>query len=166
MPAAWVTIVLLLLGLPLLAWWLGGRRFWGRLESRSAEYEGAAVMRRHGLTGTEAAQVVDAVTGGRALEDPRQRAAAVELAQLTLDRLFPPWEDASLGRRIMLMLSVVWVGGVAVVAVFRFALGGLGNVNWLNLLWAVLLTASPLWQSYRLRRAIALNTAPGAAPEG
>jgi hypothetical protein len=29
---AWVAVGLLLLGLPLLAWWVGGRRFWARLE--------------------------------------------------------------------------------------------------------------------------------------
>jgi hypothetical protein len=161
--AAWIFVAVLIIGLPLLAWWLGGRRFWARQEARDPAVE---IMRRHGLTTAEAARVVAAVPRGSELEDPRMRAAAVELAQLTLAQVVPTWQDASTGRRVLLVLTSVWVLVVVANAAFAVAFGNLGDVSWFHLAGAAVIVGSPFWQSRRLRQTIALNAGPGPADGG
>ena len=161
MTAAWVTIALLVLGVPLLAFWVGGRRFWGRLEARAANDPASEIMRRHGLTTGEAAAVVDAVTRGAALEDRRQRAAAVELAELTSRQLYPTWDEASNWRRVGLVFTVLWVLLVVGSAVFTAVFRGLGEVSWLHLVWVAAVVGPPLVQGAKLRKTIALNATSG-----
>ena len=107
MTGAWVALAVLLVGLPLTAWWLGGRRFWNRLEPGSEPDRYRELVRRHALRPTEAAEVESAVTWGRELQDPRLRAAAVDWAQtMQADGLARsaryPWV-----RRVLLPLAVV-----------------------------------------------------------
>lgn len=71
MTNALITVVAILLGLPLLAWWLGGRRFWARLRPGAEPHPWGDAMRRLGLTPREAAQVESAVAWGRRLVDSR-----------------------------------------------------------------------------------------------
>lgn len=158
MTAAWVTIALLLVGVPLVAWWVGGRRFWGRMEIRAGADPASVIMRRHGLTTEESATVVTVVTRGQALEDPRQRAAAVELAQLTLDQLFPAWERSSVAQRIVRIVSVVWVLTAVAALVFGVATGRAGDLNWFPIFFALTTVGIPFVQSRRLRRTIVLNS--------
>jgi hypothetical protein len=159
MTAAWISIALLVLGVPLMAWWIGSRRFWGRLEKRAADDPAVAIMRRHGLSTGQAAAVVNAVTSGRALEDPRQRAAAVELAQLTVHQLFPSWEQASVTRRIVRVVGAVWVLVAVAGLVSAVATGRLGDVNWFSVIFVLGGVAMPFVASRRLRRAVVLNSA-------
>jgi hypothetical protein len=161
--AAWLTITLLVLGVPLAAWWLGGRRFWARHDARAAGDPAAEIMRRHGLTTKEATQVVSAVPAGRELADPRMRAAAVELAELTLEQVLPRWHEASVGRRIVIAFSAVWVVVVLAGSVFVAVFEGLGEVSWFHLAGAAVVVGSPLWQSRKLRQTIALNSGPAPA---
>ena len=157
-------IVLLLLGVPLLAWWVGGRRFWGRLEARGVADPAAEIMRRHGLSTGEAAEVVSAVTRGQALEDPRQRAASVELAQLTLEQLFPRWEDASLGRRVIRVIGTLWLVTAVAGLVLAVAFGRLSDVDWLAVPLILSIGVAPLWHSRQLRKTVALNSGPRKTP--
>jgi hypothetical protein len=159
--AAWVIIALLVLGVPLLAWWIGGRRFWGRLEVRGGQDPASAILRRYGLTGGQASTVSTAVMRGRALDEPRQCAAAVELAQLMLDQLFPTWEHASTGRRAVRILAWLWVL-TAVVGFAHVAVSdGLGDVNWFTVVLVMAGVVTPFVQRRRLRRTIELNSAAG-----
>ena len=163
MTLAVLSILLLLVGLPLLAWWLGTRGFWSRLSRKHGD-EVADILARHGLSGGERLTVTAAVERGAELQDPRQRRAAVELAQLALDRHSPGWDRASRGQRIAMMLTAAWVLGVIAVAVFQIAFGRLGDVNWVKLVAVALVVGLPFRYSMRLRRSIQLNsdrTAPG-----
>jgi hypothetical protein len=162
--AAWVTVVLLVLGVPLLAFWLGGRRVWARIEARGANDPAAEILRRHGLSTREAGEVVSAVTRGEALADPGQRAAAVELAELTLRNLYPRWQDASVTRRVFRVLAAVWAVSAVSALVFAVAFGRLGDVNWFVLPLIFSSVGTPLWQSWKLRRAVALNSGPADTP--
>ena len=165
MTAAWVTVGLLVLGVPLLAFWLGGRRVWARIEARGASDPAAEIMRRHGLSTREAGDVVSAVTRGEALADPGQRAAAVELAELTLRNLYPRWQDVSVTRRVFRALGAVWFVIVIAGLVFAVAFGRLGDVNWVPvplILWSLI---APLWQIWKLRKAVAVNSGPAPSDE-
>ena len=75
-----VLVVVLLVGLPLLAWWVGGRRIWGRLTPGAEPDRYREMVRRHALSPSEAAEVEAAATWGRELHDPRLRAAVVDWA--------------------------------------------------------------------------------------
>jgi hypothetical protein len=94
----------------------------------------------------------------QALEDPRQRAAAVELAQLTLDQLFPAWERSSVAQRIVRIVSVVWVLTAVAALVFGVATGRAGDLNWFPIFFALTTVGIPFVQSRRLRRTIVLNS--------
>jgi hypothetical protein len=62
MTAAWVTIAVLVLAVPVLAFWLGGRRFWGRLSPGAEADPWRETMHRLGLSPQEMAKVEAAGT--------------------------------------------------------------------------------------------------------
>ena len=74
MTAAVVSIVLLLVGLPLLAFWIGGRSGWSRLRPGRGPDPWGGVVRAHGLSAGEADPIGDGVPEADALE--QQLAAA------------------------------------------------------------------------------------------
>ena len=104
--------------------------------------------------------MITAVTRGHALEEPGHRAAAVELAQLTLDQLFPSWERATTGQRIIRAISLIWVVTLLAGLVFAVAFDRLGDVNWFTFFFLVPLAITPFVQRRRLLRTIALNSEP------
>ena len=79
-----IVIVLIAVGLPLLAWWIGGRRFWARLQPRQEPDLYRQLVQRHHLRPAEVAQVESAVMWGRELADERLRAAVVDWARALL----------------------------------------------------------------------------------
>jgi hypothetical protein len=162
---AWVIIGLLVLGAPLLAWWIGGRRVWARLDARAADNPWTDAVRRHRLTPGESAQVTEAVGHGRALQDPRLRAAAVELAEFTLGQLSPSWSRMSIGRRVLVTLTAVWLVLVVAGAVFAIAFRSLGDVPWVLLVGLLAGSGVSFWQRRKLRKAVALNSGPAVPAE-
>ena len=55
--AAWIVVVLLLVALPVLAWWIGARDVWSRPSKRTEPDLYREMVRRHALRPAEIAQV-------------------------------------------------------------------------------------------------------------
>jgi hypothetical protein len=151
--------VLVLVGIPLLAWWVGGRRSWGRLAPPDDPYLSLAMSRRHGLQPLEHAVVEGAATWGRELHDDRLRAAAVELAErhvrATGGRRQPsPW---------LVIPFAGWGAAIVGYDVFRVAQGEWSHANWLILgFWSYVAFLGWRWQTGP-ERAIRLNSPPSLA---
>lgn len=161
MTAAWVTIAVLVLGVPLAAVWLGGRRFWSRLRPGREPDPYGDLVRHHGLTPAEAVRLSREVPQGTRYDDDRLRRAAIDMAEMQLGQgLFP--EGASRTQRVLVVLLFLWITAVVGRVVFLVVAGRPEDVNWFSgLLWASLL----VWHLHRrrgLRRTIARNepTAP------
>jgi hypothetical protein len=157
-----ISVLLLLIGLPLLAWWLGGRRFWGRLQPGRGADPWGDFVRRHRLSAVEQFQVQQAVNRGRAVEGDRLRRAAVDLAEETSAQLRMSWSGGSRVQRVFLLLAVLWFVLLVATVVFALATGGLSDVPWLGIVTIAAVVGTPLWQRRTLRRAIELNRAPPA----
>ncbi len=158
-----ITLLGLLVVLPALAWWLGGRRFWGRLQPGRGADPWGDFVRRHRLSATEQFRVQRAVGRGEALEGDRLRAAAVDLAQETRAQLAGPLSGGSRAQRVVQLLAVLWLVLVVAQVVFAVTRGGWSDVPWFGLLPAVVGAAALSVQRRNLRRAIELNRAPEAS---
>ena len=158
MTVAWIALAVLLVGVPLLAWWLGGRPFWNRLRPGSERDVYREVVRRHALRPAEAVEVEAAVSWGRELKDPRLRAAVVDWAQTLLADAHERSARHPRVRRVAIPVLVV-AGLLAVAGVVHEVLaegwGALGDHVW-ALLWIVAAT----WASPCPRRAIRRNSGP------
>ena len=89
----------------------------------------------------------------------------MELAELTLRNLYPRWQDVSVTRRVFRALGAVWFVIVIAGLVFAVAFGRLGDVNWVPvplILWSLI---APLWQIWKLRKAVAVNSGPAPSDE-
>ena len=157
MTTALIAVALIAVGLPLAAWWLGGRSFWSRLRRRPASDPWLDVLRRHRLTGAEAGRVISAVERGERLDDPRLRRAAVELAEQSLELSFPPWAGATRLQRVMVVVTVAWAALLVAHTVFALVLGDAGDVNWFPVLALVVAGGLRIRQGQRLHRAVRLN---------
>jgi len=160
---AWVALALLLVALPLAAWWLGGRRFWGRLTPRAEPDLYRELVRRHSLSPGEAATVEGAVTWGRELTDPRLRAAVVDWARsgqaLARERSA---RHPRAARVAWVLLGLI--GALAVAALVRDVLDEGWVVLWdLPFWWLVWLVPATL-MARGPRRAIERNSGPVDAP--
>lgn len=162
-----VLMVLLLLGgLPLLAWWLGGRKFWGRLTPGSGPDPWGDLVRRHRLSALEQTRVGSAVNRGQQLDDERLRRAAVDLAEQGLAQLGLRWAGGSRLQRVLLLLAIVWFVLLVSGVVFALTTGDLSDVPWLGIMTIVAVVGAPLWQRRNLRRAIELNGGPPPSATG
>ncbi|PWW24234.1 hypothetical protein JD79_03413 [Geodermatophilus normandii] len=160
MTAAVVSIVLLLVGLPLLAFWLGGRRFWSRLRPGRGPDPWGDLVRTHGLSAAEAAAVDAAVARGQRLDDERLRRAAVAHARQALSGL--RWQEATRGQRVLLVLVALWLLLQVVGVVVQLAAGEPGDVSWgVVAVLAVAVVATVVFRR-RLQRAVEVNTGPPA----
>lgn len=155
---ALISVLLILVGLPLLAWWAGGRGFWSRLRPGRGPDPWGDFLRAHRLSVPESLRVQTAVNRGTALDDDRLRRAAVDLAEQSLAQvgLFPA--RGSRGQRVLALLTVLWLALLVVGTVFAIVFGGLSDVPWLALVPAAVSFAGPLWRRRNLRRAIARNS--------
>jgi hypothetical protein len=161
MTAAWIAIAVIGLGVPLGAWWIGGRPLWARSDQRARRALQAhrEWIARHELSSGEAAEVQRAITRGGVLDDGRLRAAAVEEARTQL----AVWgARGDVAQRVRLASAALWVGlGVLLVVASVVS----GDWSWHFLLLAVNVTAVVVPQILlrrNLRRAIDLNSETSA----
>jgi hypothetical protein len=162
--AALITVLLILVGLPLLAWWIGGRSVWGRLKPGRGPDPWGDFVRRHRLTPAEQTQVSSAVNRGRPLDGERLRAAAVDLARESLTQLDVGGRGGSRAQRIVFLLAVVWFVGLVANVVFALVTGGLSDVPWAGVLTIVAVVVIPVVQRQKMQRAIRVNSGPPAEP--
>ena len=148
--------MLILLGLPLLAWWVGGRAFWSRPRPGVDGDLHRAIVLRHGLRPAEIPQVEGALTWGRQLADPRLRAAVVDWGQQMQRLAAEQRVHRSRAGRVALGLLFLWLVVLligAVVAVVEQRWGDLVR----GLFFVAALVLPPLVFRRNLRRAVALN---------
>jgi hypothetical protein len=157
--APWIAVGVIVLGLPLLAWWLGSRPFWARIRGADGDDLCRTVVTGYGLSAEETRQVQAAVTGGRALADPRLRAAVADWAAQSLellDRQRNRHPAAHRWARRLLLLGGLLVGVGLVVKV----LAGDGRL-WVLTLAALnfgLQAGLPFVMQRNLARAVELNS--------
>jgi hypothetical protein len=163
MTAAWIALAAIGIGLPLGAWWVGGRPVWARSDQRARRAQAAhrEWVARHGLTSAELAEVQSAVARGAAVQDPRLRASAVEEAR----RQLGTWgARGDVAQRVWLVLGVLWIGAAVILIVVTAATG---DWSWHFLVPVVNVAAIAVPQVLlrrNLRRAIYRNSAGAAAP--
>ncbi len=149
--------VVSIVGLPLLASWPGGRRFWSRLRPGRGPDPWGDLVRGHGLTAGEAARVRTAVSRGQRLDDGRLRRAAADLAGSALSGL--RWRGSGRGRRVLLVLVGLWLLLQVLTALVR---GGPGDVPWVTVVVLLGGVVAVVVLRRRLRRALELNGGPPA----
>ncbi|MCU1604896.1 MAG: hypothetical protein JWP46_1361 [Modestobacter sp.] len=134
MTPAWIAIAVIGLGLPLGAWWVGGRPLWARSDQR-------------------------AITRGGVLEDGRLRAATVEEARTQL----AVWgARGDVAQRVRLALAALWVG-LGVLLVVASVVSGDWSWHFLLLAVNVTAVVVPqILLRRNLRRAIDLNSETSA----
>jgi hypothetical protein len=155
-----VLVLLILVGLPLLAWWVGSRPVLDRLGASADDDPRPLVVREHGLTLAEADEVERAVTWGRALSEPRLRAAAVDWAT----RL----EAAARRRRArrppadgwLIVLAVVAGAGAVGYAVFAVVADRWDGLPWVTVVQWLVFSAIGWRRRQGPARAIVLNSGP------
>lgn len=158
---AGLAILLILVGLPLLAWWVGGRKRWASIDARGRDQMKVEHdwMRSHGLDHREVAEVDRAVAWGRAVTDVRLRAAVVERARMVQDAE-RAWQEGRPGlHAAMRWLGIIWL--LLLITAFVFAVS---SGDWpAGLSFYLLAAAGSLvagWLRRRnLRRAVELNEA-------
>ena len=151
-----VTIVLVLVGLPLLAWWVGGRRFWSRLRPRAYPDAWRELVERHRLSPADAPRVAYAVPRGLALEEPPLRAAAVDWAERVIEQETLRWPATRTGR-FFASVGVAWFVCVIGFLLYLVVTGRPEDVNWGTV---IVYAGVAVWLRRRrrnLRRAVELN---------
>lgn len=157
MTAAWIAIAVIGIGLPLAAWWVGGRPVWARSDQRARRAQEAhrEWIARHGLSSADVAEIQRAIVRGAVLEDERLRPAAVEEARIQL----AVWgARGAVNQRVRLVLAVVWLAltvGLVVLSVVT------GEWSWNYLVITVNFLAVSVPQAVlrrNLRRAVELNS--------
>ncbi|WP_369138274.1 hypothetical protein [Modestobacter versicolor] len=161
MSAAWVVIAVLLVGLPLAAWWVGGRSaFWSRAEARQVPDVHREMVRRHALRPAEAARVEAAVTWGRELEEPRLRAAVVDWAEARRAELVRWSLDHPRAAALRVWVLGLWATLTVAALVFAVVGNRWGDVPWVGAVWWCAGPVAGLFQRRALRRAVELNSDP------
>ena len=153
---AGVTIVLILVGLPLLAWWVGSRAYWFRLRPRAHPDAWRELVLRHRLSAADAPRVAYAVPRGLPLEEPPLRAAAVDWAERVIEQETFRWPASRRGRIVAAFVGL-WVLGNVGFLLYLVLRGRPGDVNWSTL---VLYAGLVLWWRRRrrlLRQAVERN---------
>jgi hypothetical protein len=152
-----IAVVAILLGLPLLAWWVGSSRVWSRLHPGADPDPWGDAMRQFGLTPQETAQVESAVTWGRRVDDERLRRAAVQWARQLIEQAETRRRIRSRSGRLAVLLGLVaaLAAGISWMAVRE------DGFPWNAVIWWVIWPAVIGWMVGGPRRAIRVNSDPG-----
>jgi hypothetical protein len=159
-------VVLLLVGVPLFAWWVGGRRFWTRLKPGPDPCLPRALIREHGLSPDEVLEVERAVTWGKELQDARLRAAVVDWAQRYQAAVLEQRASRSALHDWGLIAFLLWGAAVLAYVVFAVARGRWGDVNWFTAAYWVAIGVLGWRRRTGPARAIERNCGPPSAPAG
>jgi hypothetical protein len=158
--AAIAAVLVIAVGLPLLAWWVARRRYWSRLRPGAESDPWRDLVRRHGLSGGEAARIAADVPLGLRLADPRLRRAAADWARQLLEQEQFRLPRNPRTRGLVVVLVVVWATAGLGLLVFRLASGEGIDISWMTVaFW----TAALVWGVRRrraLRCTIELNDEP------
>jgi hypothetical protein len=153
--AAWIAIVVIALGLPLFAWWVGGRRFWGNLRGAVPRDVQGEMVRKHGLRPADLPVLQRALARGQQVE-PRLRPAAVDWARTSLEELQRRRSRARRVTEVVLLLAVL-----ALAILFVSEAGGGGGLSWflvvVNVVNVAVQIGGPWWMRRNLARAAVLN---------
>lgn len=154
-----LAILLILVGLPLLAYWLGGRRRWAGIDARARDHMQVerAWMSSHRLNHREVAEVERAVAWGRAVPDGRLQAAVVERARMIQDAERTWREDRARLHTAMRWLSIGWLLLLVTAFVFAVSSGDWPTGLSFYLLAAVGSFVAGWLRRRNLRRAVELN---------
>jgi hypothetical protein len=126
--ALWIVVSLAVAVLaPLVAFFVGGRRFWASVGTDAP----AGLFERHGLEAGDTLAVQRAMARGRRAEEDRVRPAVVEWARTALDAAAEQERRHATRKAIATGLTVL--GGLALVLAVVLALsdGGAGAGFWL-----------------------------------
>ncbi|SDE55275.1 hypothetical protein SAMN05660485_01054 [Blastococcus fimeti] len=151
-----LAILLILVGLPLLAYWLGGRGVWSRLRPGAEADPWRDVVRRHRLSSSDAPRVAHAVPRGLALAEPHLRQAAVDWAERLIEQESVRWPTTRKGR-LLAGAAVLWFVGVVAFLVQRLVTGRPEDVNWVTVAIVVGFGIGSVHRRRMLRRTIELN---------
>ncbi|MGY2085302.1 hypothetical protein [Blastococcus sp. SYSU DS0539] len=156
-----IAVVAILLGLPLLAWWVGSRRVWSRLRPGADPDPWGDAMRQFGLTPQETAQVESAVTWGRRLDDERLRRAAVQWARQLVEQAEARRRIRSRSGRLAVLLGLVvfLAAGISWMAVREDGFPRNAVVWWV--IWPAVIG----WMVGGPRRALRVNSDPGSTAD-
>ena len=160
---AWITLAAIAVGLPVLAWFIGGRRFWTTIRGRVPRNPQAEITRRYELSPAEVHRVRSALKHGQGLDEPRLRAATTDWAHEVLTA----WARSRRARRIGLWFIGVGAAFVTVGAVLNVVAGnGISWTTWVLLGVFCLQVGIHRWMWPRilrnLERAVVLNS--GSVP--
>lgn len=154
---ALIFVAVILVGLPLVAWWLGNRRFWSRLRPSPTPVLQDDLRQRLGLTATELAQVRLAARRGSALADPRLRTAVVTVAEQSIEQ---QRHVLIVGRAAGILAVLALVAGL-VLGEFRAGASVISSVVWALMIANLLIQAgTAILVDRRFRQAIRLNSGP------
>jgi len=155
--AALVAVLVIAVGLPLLAWWVAGRRCWSRLRPGAEPDPWRDLVRRHGLSAGEAARISADVPRGLRFPDPRLRRAAVDWARSLLKQEQVRLPRDPRIRGVVVVVVIVWATTALGLLVFQATSGEGIDLNWFPVaVWTVM----GVWGVRRrraLRRTIELN---------
>lgn len=158
MTVAFVTIAVLLVGLPALAWWVSGRAFWGRLRPGRDDDPYGDMVRKHHLSTAGIVRVESAMRTGTRLESPSERVAVVDWARTILDQRAARPNRTPRRRALARVVIGAWVLLVLWLTVVVVVERRWGDIPWTALFGGVFIAGAAWVQGRALRRAIAANS--------
>jgi hypothetical protein len=156
--ALWIVVSLAVAVLaPLVAFFVGGRRFWATVGTEAP----AGLLDRHGLEAGDTLRVQRAMARGRRAEEARLRPAVAEWARTSLDSVEEQGRRHARRKAMADGLTVLGAGALVLAVVLALADGGAGGGFWFVVVLALGMLANlvvlPRLVQRNLRRALESN---------
>jgi hypothetical protein len=152
-----IYVVLLMVGAPLLLWWVGTRRLFAVLRAGEGRDPLGDLAERHDLSRGQARRVVAEARRGERLDDPRLRRAAVDWASSHLEDEGFPAAAPTRTHQVMRALLAVWVACILGWLGYLVGSGQPERVSWPLLSVWVLIAVLVVRRRRGMRRAIEVN---------